>query len=411
MVSSSPVKRSNLDFKNFFQSKKDKTTGNKTFAASAFSRNVRVKESFAYQLRKIADAVPQRKENVFGGSVRINDQLKEVNENLLSINSSIKDITNILVEQRRQDLKNIKEKRRKYKRLAGKMQAERKENVLEGKGKGFINALKKPFSAINRALGNPLDKIKNALLMLGIGWLTDKFIKLFQADRDGEKERFDELVGEISKGLLAMGGIALALGGGLTALIATIGGLATKVGFWIASRPFVWLYRLGKFVFNRLRNLNRTPSQPRTPRTPRTPTNPANPATPQPRVKPRNLNPTGGGPRGTSTFTLEQARKALTKQRMMATTTAKSGGLSSLFQKLFRPKVTGAGGGPKVKVVGAGNPIATAAATAVASILLGLGLDWGGNKLSQLMGTDEGSQLAKLAEKYTNADPEGRKKN
>ena len=58
MVSSSPVKSSKFDFKNFFQSKKDKATGNKTFAASAFSKNVRVKESFADQLRKIADAVP-----------------------------------------------------------------------------------------------------------------------------------------------------------------------------------------------------------------------------------------------------------------------------------------------------------------------------------------------------------------
>ena len=348
MVSSSPVKSSKFDFKNFFQSKQDKTTGNKTFAASAFSKNVRVKESFADQLRKIADAVPERKEDVVGGSVRINDQLKEVNENLLSINSSIKDITDILVKERKQDLKNLKDKRLKYKRLAGKRQAEKKENVLEGTGKGIVNALKKPFGAINRALGNPLDKIKNALLMLGIGWLTDKFIKLFQADRDGEKARFDELVGEISKGLLAMGGIALALGGGLTALVTTLGGLALKVGFWIASRPFVWLYNLGKFVVNRLKNLLNIQQPKPKPPTTSTPPKGKTGVTPKPggtdpRLTPGGTTPDGNvrgtkpkGPSGAgrATFQLEQSRKAAT-QAASAAPTGPKGPLDQLI-RFFR---------------------------------------------------------------------------
>lgn len=347
MVSSSPVKSSKFDFKNFFQSKQDKTTGNKTFAASAFSKNIRAKESFASQLKKIADAVPERKENVVGGSVRINDQLKEVNENLLSINSSIKDITDILVKERKQDLKNLKDKRRKYKRLAGKRQAEKKENVLEGTGKGIVNALKKPFRAINRALGNPLDKIKNALLMLGIGWLTDKFIKLFQADRDGEKARFDELVGEISKGLLAMGGIALALGGGLTALITTLGGLALKVGAWIATRPFVWLYRLGKFVVNRLKDLlNIKSPQPKPPTTTGAKPNPGvtpRPGGTNPRLTPGGTTPDGNvrgtkpkGPSGAgrSTFQLEQSRKAATQAASAAPT--KQGGIFGQINRFLK---------------------------------------------------------------------------
>ena len=44
-----------------------------------------------------------------------------------------------------------------------------------------------------------------------------------------------------------MGGIALALGG-LTALIGTIGGLALKIGAWVITRPFVWLYKLGDLI-------------------------------------------------------------------------------------------------------------------------------------------------------------------
>ena len=318
MVSSSPVKSSKLDFKNFFQSKQDKTTGSKTFAASTFSKSLKVKENFADQLRKIADAVPERKEDIVGGSIRVNDQLKEINQNLLSINSAIKDITDILVKERSQDVKNLKDKRLKYKRLAGKREAEKKENVLEGTGKGIVNALKKPFSAINNALGNPLDKIKNALLLLGIGWLTDKFIKLFQSDRDGEKERFDELIGEITKGLLAMGGIALALGGGLTALIGTIGGLALKIGAWVITRPFVWLYKLGKFVYDKL-------TKPKLPKAPAA--KPGTRAKPgiSPRLKPGGTTSDGNvrGSRsktlsGRSTFQLEQARNQATRSASTA---------------------------------------------------------------------------------------------
>ena len=91
---------------------------------------------------------------------------------------------------------------------------------------------------------------------------------------------------------------------------------------------------------------------------------------------------------------------------MTASTTAKSGGLSGL-KNLLRRALPKAAGGPKV--VSAGNPILTAVATTIASVGLGFGIDMLGNKLSELMGTDEGTQLAKLAEEYTNADPEGRK--
>lgn len=393
MVSKEPA-TSTLDFEKFFQSKKRKAGFATPFKTSTVS--ITPKGGFAESFRKIADSVPK------SGDETINDQIKEVNDNLRAVAQSLNKIYSSLIEEQKKKQKLVNAKKRKDTIEESKERSSKAEKLLEGGGK-LARALKAPFSAVNKALGNPFEKIKNALLLLGIGWLTDKFIKAFKADRDGDLDLFEQLKSEITKGLAVLGGI-FALGslgvGALIAGISKVGGFLAK---WLIGKPLqflIWkpLKFIGRKILERIGVLKKPP------------TNAApKPTAPQARpagssnVKPRNLKPTGGGPRGTSNFNLEQARKALTKQRMTASTTAKSGGLRGL-KNLFRPK---AAGGPRV--VAAGNPILTAVATTLASVGLGMGIDMIGNELNKLMGTDEGTQLAKLAEAYTNADPEGRK--
>lgn len=255
MVSKEPA-TSTLDFEKFFQSKKRKAGFATPFKTSTVS--ITPKGSFAESFRKIADSVPK------SGDETLNDQIKEVNDNLRAVAQSLNKIYSSLIEEQKKKQKLVNAKKRKDKIEESKERSSKAEKLLEGGG-ALSKALKAPFKTVNKALGNPFEKIKNALLLLGIGWLTDKFVKAFQADRDGDKDLFEQLKSEITKGLAVLGGI-FALGslgvGALISGIAKVGGFLAK---WLIGKPLqflIWkpLKFIGRKILERLGVIKKPPT-------------------------------------------------------------------------------------------------------------------------------------------------------
>lgn len=324
MVSKEPA-TSTLDFEKFFQSKKRKAGFATPFKTSTVS--ITPKGGFAESFRKIADSVPK------SGDETINDQIKEVNDNLRAVAQSLNKIYSSLIEEQKKKQKLVNTKKRKDKIEEGKEKSAKAEKLLEGGG-ALSKALKAPFKTVNKALGNPFEKIKNALLLLGIGWLTDKFVKAFQADRDGDKDLFEQLKSEITKGLAVLGGI-FALGSlGVGALIAGIGKVGGFLAKWLIGKPLqflIWkpLKFIGRKILERLGVIKKPPTAKPPQVTPKTPkaggTNPKlTPGGTTPDGNVRGTKPKGPSGVGRSTFQLEQARKQATQANVQKPTGPKN---------------------------------------------------------------------------------------
>jgi len=231
MVSKSPA-RPSFNFGSFFQEKK-RSAG---FASPINSTTIPVKPkgSFADSFRKITQSVPTANNEI------VNDQLKEVNNNLRDVSANITKIYTVLIKDQKNKSKQYKKQQKDARILQEKKKSSASEKLLEGGGL-LKKALKAPFQAVNNALGNPFEKIKNALFLLGIGWLTDKFVKYFKAEREGDFDKLEELKGEITAGLAVMGSSLALASGGLGAIIFGLGVFGKKLAKWLIWKPFKWL--------------------------------------------------------------------------------------------------------------------------------------------------------------------------
>lgn len=171
----------------------------------------------------------------------LSKQLQAINSNILAIGNNITALTSALQEDTRQEEENIQQTRISRIRSAEKESFGRAENILENR---IVRAIAKPVKKITGAVAGGLSKLKDALMLLFVGWLGDKIFKMFQAKADGNEEEFNGLAKEVGIALLAAGGAFLALNGGLLGIMATIGGIATSVAGFLLTQPFKWLKNL-----------------------------------------------------------------------------------------------------------------------------------------------------------------------
>jgi len=177
-----------------------------------------------------------------------------------------------------------------------------KEKQLES---GLFKALISPVKAVGGVAKGILQRLMEFFGLLLVGWLTDKGWKAIAAWATGDNQKLEEIRNEVVKTLGIVGGIFLALNGGIGAILGIIGGIITGIG-GLALGGLINAFRGGA-----------TPQG-------------GGDATPQGGGgKPqggggtsftpgqqRGAAPQGGGPQGKSTFELEQARKAQTQANM-----------------------------------------------------------------------------------------------
>ena len=173
----------------------------------------------------------------------LGQQLTNINRNIVAIASNLNTLTAAIQGETVKEQARANEERRSRIAAAERTAFGRSESIVEGK---LTSALMKPVRAIKGRITTGLGSLTKALTFLFVGWLTNKFIRLFSTDAEQNREEFDRLKSEITIALAGAAAAFALLNPGFAGLTLTIGALAAKVAAWVATKPFTSL-------FNRLR--------------------------------------------------------------------------------------------------------------------------------------------------------------
>lgn len=195
-------------------------------------------QSFSGAIQDITNIRERQQQQTF---TFLSRQLQAINNNILAIGNNITALTSALQSDTRQEEVNIQQTKARRIRSAEKESFGRAESILENR---IVQAITKPVKKITGAVAGGLNKLKDALMLLFVGWLGDKVFKMFQANAEGNEERFNDLRNQIGIALAAAGGAFLLLNGGLLGIMATIGGVAASVAGFLIKKPFEFLKNL-----------------------------------------------------------------------------------------------------------------------------------------------------------------------
>ena len=138
-------------------------------------------------------------------------------------------VSQILVNDAEREKSIQREAQRKQILQDEKDKSKKKEGFLEGVGKSISKTLLKPVEAVGKTVKGVLGRLADAFMLLFGGFIADKGIKMIQAHMSGDTETFKKMRNTIIKSVAVVGGIFLALNGGLLALPSIISGVASAV--------------------------------------------------------------------------------------------------------------------------------------------------------------------------------------
>jgi hypothetical protein len=145
------------------------------------------------------------------------------------VQSSINKVSNFLIDDAKKEKKDAIEKEKDETRELEDNRKKKKEGLLEGVKKSMSGALMRPVEAIGNQAKGMLQKLFDVFKLLFAGFLSDKALKMIQAHLSGDTETFKEMRNTIIKSVAIVGGIFLALNGGLLALPGIISAVASAV--------------------------------------------------------------------------------------------------------------------------------------------------------------------------------------
>ena len=138
-------------------------------------------------------------------------------------------VSQILVNDAEREKSIQREAQRKQILQDEKDKSKKKEGLLEGVGKSISKTLLKPVEAVGKTVKGVLGRLADAFMLLFGGFIANKGIKMIQAYMSGDTETFKKMRNTIIKSVAVVGGIFLALNGGLLALPGIISGVIAAV--------------------------------------------------------------------------------------------------------------------------------------------------------------------------------------
>ena len=138
-------------------------------------------------------------------------------------------VSQILVKDAEREKSIQREAQRKQILQDEKDKSKKKEGLLEGVGKSVSKTLLKPVQAVGKTVKGVLGRLADAFMALFAGFIANKGIKMIQALMSGDTETFKKMRNTIIKSVAVVGGIFLALNGGLLALPGIISGVVSAV--------------------------------------------------------------------------------------------------------------------------------------------------------------------------------------
>lgn len=199
-----------------------------------------VNKSFSRLLQNITTDREEEQQKTYNF---LSTQLEEINRNILAIGTSLGSLSSGLTRETAREEQRILQEKNRRTRLAERESFGQAETVLENR---ISNAIVAPTQKATKAIQGPLNGLKAALGLLFGGWLTDKIIKAFKANVEGNNEKFDELKLEIAKGVGAAILAFSTLDGGLIRLTTSLAKIGLSLAGFLLKKPFEWLSGLFK---------------------------------------------------------------------------------------------------------------------------------------------------------------------
>ena len=168
----------------------------------------------------------------------LSQRVTALEKSIVSIQDTIKRLSEFLVNDAKKEQQNLLAAGREDDRLKEKDSAARKESGLESVTERMRNTLLSPIKSIGNQAKGILSRIMDFFKILFVGWLSDKGIKAMAAFLSGDSEELEKIKNNVLVALGVVGGVFLALSGGLAllpSLILPIAGIIAKLGIAIVG--------------------------------------------------------------------------------------------------------------------------------------------------------------------------------
>jgi len=168
----------------------------------------------------------------------LSQRVTALEKSIISIQDTIKRLSEFLVNDAKKEQQNLLAAAREDDRLKEKDSAAKKESGLESVTERMRNTLLSPIKSIGNQAKGILSRIMDFFKILFVGWLSDKGIKAMRAFLSGDSEELEKIKNNVLVALGVVGGVFLALSGGLAllpSLILPIAGLIGKLGIAIVG--------------------------------------------------------------------------------------------------------------------------------------------------------------------------------
>lgn len=167
-----------------------------------------------------------------------------INRNIIAIQGNLKAIASLITQRGTQESEEDRQEVRAQKVEQDKISKGRTESSIE---KAIKTGLMKPIKAMQKKLSGPFEALFTAVKSIFMGWLGIKGLEALEAWTSGDKDKLEELKGQLIQGLAIAAGVGLALTAGVGLVTGAVSGL---VGLIISSlpalialmaNPYVWL--------------------------------------------------------------------------------------------------------------------------------------------------------------------------
>jgi len=193
----------------------------------------------------------------------VSNQIAGMSQQIMSLSASLQQIGTSIANDSGLDRQRELQKQNQERILAQQQLREGKESIIEKK---MQNALISPVAKIAAKAKVTLERVGQFFTILLGGWIANQSIQAIQALITRNKKRLEEIKNNVIKNLGVVGGILLAVNGGLSALVKITTRLITKITSSVVNglflNPVKALIKAVKDAGKGLLNISKPPPPP-----------------------------------------------------------------------------------------------------------------------------------------------------
>lgn len=179
---------------------------------------------------------------------RVSESVSGINSQMVAVDTTLRSVLQNLEANQALERQREAQEQNQDRILAQQKLLEGKENAIEKKIRSSLVA---PIAKIAPKVQFTLQRLMGFLQTIFAGWLINQGLEAIKAAAEGNKEKLEEIKNTVLMSLGVVGGIMLAINGGLTLLLGTLSRIGFKIIGAVAKGVFI---SLPKLIFDGIRN-------------------------------------------------------------------------------------------------------------------------------------------------------------